>query len=514
VHERPAASTSSSAAGGGPGRERLLLTAAAALLGGLVLGGLAATGVSPVLLAAGVLAPAVLVGTIVRPSVGLLVLTFIVYTHLSDVAVAFHGTPSVLQPYLLLLLIGLAAHAVADGALPSGLGLPTALLAAYAAVLGAGIFHAGDPDAAWFVLNVFLRDAVVVLLVVALLRTSRDLRAMVWVLVLSGGALAALGAFQYVTGSFGSSFGGFAQAGVKNIAEGNDDWRLSGPIADPNHWAQALIVVVPLALGRLRGSRSSWGRAVGGVALAATVVGIVLTFSRGALVAMAVLLVVALLLRRPPTWSIAVAGAGLLLALPFLPGGYVDRLGSLAQAVPGVGGEGSSDEASLSSRLSAALAARDMALDNPVLGVGPGQFPIRYREYSLGLGVPNSERGVEPHNMYLEVAAETGYLGLLAWGALACTALWRLVRARRRLRAAGERFEADLVEDLGLALGGYLLSGLFVHNAYPRLYWLLIGAALAVPVVVRSVLAHRPAAHPVLDPGYGVSSAGAVDARG
>jgi hypothetical protein len=120
--------------------------------------------------------------------------------------------------------------------------------------------------------------------------------------------------------------------------------------------------------------------------------------------------------------------------------------------------------------------------------VGAGQFTVRYREYSLGLGVNNAQGGVEPHNMYLEVAAETGYLGLLSWGAIVGVAFWRLRCGRLLLRQAGKRRESDLVEDLALALAGYLLSGMFVHNAYPRLFWLLIGAALAVPVVVRSVM--------------------------
>jgi hypothetical protein len=68
-------------------------------VGSVVLGLLAGSGASPVLVLAALLAPAVLAGTLLRPDLGLLVLVLMVFTRLSDVAVAFHSTPSVLQPF-------------------------------------------------------------------------------------------------------------------------------------------------------------------------------------------------------------------------------------------------------------------------------------------------------------------------------------------------------------------------------------------------------------------------------
>ncbi len=477
----------------GPGVAGLVATGVFGAVGGALLGGLVGSGASSVLLVALLLGPAVLVGTMVRPAWGLLVLALLVFTHLSDVAVEFYGAPSLLQPFLLVLVLAVGIRVVRDRELPSGLGTPTLLILAYGAVLSLGLFFVRDAEPTLFALNTYVRDAVVALLVVALLRTGRSLERFTWVLILSGGLLAGLGVLQYVTGSFEVQFGGFAQASVKNIAGGTSDYRISGPIADPNHWAQALLVIIPLALGRMRRSRTVWARSVGAGALLACVLAVVFTYSRGALVALVLLGLLALCLRPPPLWAVAASVAAIVLALPLLPGGYVDRLGQLAEALPGVS-QGRTGEASLSSRLSALLAGQQMALDHPFLGVGAGQFPERYREYSLGLGVDNAQGGVAPHNMYVEVAAETGYAGVLSWGALLGVSLWRLGRGREALRRAGRLHHADLVEDLGLALAGYLLGGLFVHNAYPRLYWLLIGAALAMPAVVRSVLSAAGAA--------------------
>ncbi len=482
---------------------RTLLPAVLAVVGvaaGLVVGALAGSGASPVLIAVALASPVVLVATLVRPSLGLLVLVFIVFTHLSDVAVGVHGTPSVLQPYLLLLLAAVLMHVAWERRLPDGLGTPALLLLSYGIVLSLGLFFVRDRGPTAFALNTYLRDAVVALLVVALLRTGRHLERTVWVIVLSGGALAALGVVQYVTGSFSNEFGGFAQASIKNIASGQDDFRISGPIADPNHWAQALLVVSALALGRARRSRTWQVRWLAAGVLLASVLAIVFSFSRGALVALALTAVIGVCLRPPPAWSLALLGVVAVLALPLLPAGYVDRLGQLAQAVPGIS-DGRTGEASLSGRFSALIAGRDMALDQPLLGVGAGQFAARYREYSLGLGIDTTEGGVQPHNMYLEVAAETGYVGLLTWGAVLGVTLQRLYRGRMALRRRGRLHEAGLLEDLALGLVAYLLGGLFVHNAYPRLYWLLIGTALATPAVVQSVLAARDGAGPPTDVG-------------
>jgi O-antigen ligase len=162
-------------------------------------------------------------------------------------------------------------------------------------------------------------------------------------------------------------------------------------------------------------------------------------------------------------------------------------VGQLAGALTGLEG-GQTGEASLSGRLSAIRAGEQMIRENPVVGVGLGQFQTAYPDYSRGQGVNTVVNGVEPHNLFLEVAAETGYLGVVGFAALVGTALFRLWRGRRELRAAGHRRPADLVEDVLLGLLAYLMSGMFVHNAYPRFFWLLIGIALAVPYVVTDVL--------------------------
>ena len=64
--------------------------------------------------------------------------------------------------------------------------------------------------------------------------------------------------------------------------------------------------------------------------------------------------------------------------------------------------------------------------DHPVLGVGVGNYPIAYARYSL----PKWRMALgHAHNYYLNIAAETGLLGLLAYCMLWATATWQTVQA-------------------------------------------------------------------------------------
>jgi len=40
----------------------------------------------------------------------------------------------------------------------------------------------------------------------------------------------------------------------------------------------------------------------------------------------------------------------------------------------------------------------------------------------------------------------------------------------------------------GIATIGYLVSSIFIHGAYPRYFWLIVGIALSLPQAVRNTL--------------------------
>ena len=114
----------------------------------------------------------------------------------------------------------------------------------------------------------------------------------------------------------------------------------------------------------------------------------------------------------------------------------------------------------------------------PLGGVGYGNYPELYQDYSPWIGLDPRREPREAHSLYLEVASETGVLGLgvLTIGLALARAL--IVRGRRQLGAVGATSGLLMLDALGLALIAFLITSVFLHGAYPRVFWLLFGASV------------------------------------
>lgn len=121
-------------------------------------------------------------------------------------------------------------------------------------------------------------------------------------------------------------------------------------------------------------------------------------------------------------------------------------------------------------RIESFLRGFEMWLRNPLLGAGLGVF---IHEYITANGIP-----LVIHNSFLWIAAELGTIGLVAFGMLAYAVIRSLPRLDR------EANPDALVIIVGIAVTMAMMS--MVHDMlYQRLFWLLLGAAVAVPYTVR-----------------------------
>jgi putative inorganic carbon (HCO3(-)) transporter len=94
------------------------------------------------------------------------------------------------------------------------------------------------------------------------------------------------------------------------------------------------------------------------------------------------------------------------------------------------------------------------------------------------------------HSLYLQIAAEHGMLGLLAFAGMIASALFQLQHTGRRLKRS--RPELSLLATwLMMGLVVYLTTGLFLHATYIRYFWLFLGVAGAAS----SVLGARSSVH-------------------
>jgi putative inorganic carbon (HCO3(-)) transporter len=179
--------------------------------------------------------------------------------------------------------------------------------------------------------------------------------------------------------------------------------------------------------------------------------------------------------------------AGLLVVA--LPSDFTERLTTLEQVFPG-GGETLHPDSSFEKRRLVTRAAWEMFLDHPLSGVGAANYTVHYDRYADRVGSAAREYDDPgethyPHNLYLEIGAETGVPGLLVFGAAVLVAFGYLRRARRRALARGDPGTAVLARGVALGLVGYLVSSLFLHGQFQRYLWLLFALAAALDALGR-----------------------------
>lgn len=180
--------------------------------------------------------------------------------------------------------------------------------------------------------------------------------------------------------------------------------RFSYPLDHPNTAGYLFAMSLPWAL-YVATTDSRWRRGLGAFSGAGQMVALVLTFSRGAWLGWSVAFVY--LAAAFGHWrylaGITVLGFACVLVSPSIQ----DRLVSITR--PG-------EDPALQERLQRLTSSVRLGIDNPVLGIGYGRGPLKesLRPYLKGTLLENSPV-LHTHNVYVEIFAETGLVGLLAF---------------------------------------------------------------------------------------------------
>lgn len=435
-----------------------------------------------------------IVAIFIRPERGLLMMAAFLYTNASEPLVEKHGFASALQ---FLLLVTAAAKAVEllrhdeRGERQLVVDPVLAPLVCYGAVLFLSSLVAARIGLSDGALSEHLKGILIFLVVTNIIRSPRMLRRIVWVLVLSGAFLGTISVFQVLTGAYAQEFAGFGHVKIAEVVLEVREPRIAGSLSDPNFYAQILVMIVPLALYRLWDEPSPLRKAVAGYALAVCMAAAVFTYSRGGAIALGLVLLLALLHRRIRPKFVLL---GLLAVVPFalsLPQGFTGRLDTLVQfgstATESVLGR---EDSSFRDRRRLMAVAWEMFSDHPVLGVGAGNFSENFDPYAdhIGMSVSSFEkfgRQHFPHNLYLQIAAETGIAGLIAFASIIAATLMSLRMAYRSFIRSGATHTAHMVVSISLALVAYLTTSLFLHGAYIRYLWLVVAISASAAQVAR-----------------------------
>jgi O-antigen ligase len=451
-----------------------------------------------------------------RPQVAVPVFAFVFYLNLTTLATRFHGAPAVVAVLFGLILVLPALKYVLMERRRIVFPVPYGFMFAYFGAALASTLLSADVESSALAISLFLSEGLLLyILVVNVIRSTAMLRQVIWALLLAGAVMGAVSIWQETTQSYNNVLGGLAQINEIGFGVGEDTGgtivrpRLAGPIGEQNRYAQVLLVLVPLGLFRFWGEKQLAWRALAGICTLLIISGILLTFSRGAAVALGGLFLTMAALRYIRLRDLLVVGVTIALLIGIVAPQQLIRLGSLAGVGALLGSQEENADGALVGRATSNLAALNAFLDHPVLGVGPGQYFRRFsQEYGNDLGLRHFDTQRRAHNLYLETAADLGIVGFSMFMSVIAATLIPLWRLRRRLRTTRPDL-ANIAASFFLSIVGYLYTGVFLHLSYERYFWIL----LALGAVAAAVIRHdagpdllddppepRPAPHRAADP--------------
>ncbi|WP_077048800.1 O-antigen ligase [Pseudomonas sp. KK4] len=276
-----------------------------------------------------------------------------------------------------------------------------------------------------------------------------------------------------------------------------DQGRAAGLLEDPNGFAMLIAFAVPLALLLvIRGPnllhRLFWlgcfGLLLGGMTK---------TESRSGLVVLFLSLLIGLWhyrtqLTRIRPRHLGFAMIGLAIAIPLgvavMPPGYVARIQSLSILSSGA----KAQDESLGRRASYIVVGSQMIREHPLLGTGPGTFPLHYattgyaKVFSANRKIGDLYR--RAHNTYLEIFSELGVpAGMLFVGMMA-TGMYNLTRARRAWLQRRNGQQADLLTHLCMSYLSLALFLMFLSAPNQKYVWIM----LALTCVLRTKAEESP----------------------
>jgi O-antigen ligase len=422
---------------------------------------------------------------------GLLFLVFISYTRFSEVLMEFQGLPSVAKPFLAIMVVSIIVRWAVLDEKPKGWLVPTVLFGVMWTVGLISLLYSPVPDRVWARLLDDAKDMLIAIVVVVLCQRGPTFRRVMWVLIGVGFFLGTLAVYQYFTGTFNNDYGGFAISQQHQIIGTIDDYRSTGPMGDPNFFAQIMVTIVPLSLERFLHEKRNSLRLIAIWTFAVSVLTILFTYSRGGFLALLVAVVVLLIYYPPQRFQIPIIIVAVVAFIYFLPPNYLDRLSTLTKLFePRTTNR--IEERSLQGRLSENLTAWEMVRSNPLFGVGLSSYNYLFPIYSKKLGIALVATEREAHNLYLEVLAETGIIGFSVTFLLLFTSFETVWHARRLFQRSRMQDYAGLTTGFFAGLAGYFTAAVFIHNAFPRFFFLLLGIALSLRLVAPNTIAEQP----------------------
>jgi O-antigen ligase len=304
---------------------------------------------------------------------------------------------------------------------------------------------ATDRLQAWNSFVEYIKVVIIFIVMVNVMRTETRLKTTIFVVLIASCVLsiAALKDFE---------------AGKLALRGQRIEGAIGGLFQNPNDLALHLVTTIPIALALMLASKRIVMKVLYGIVLPLSVVGVVLTFSRGGFLGlMAATGVFAWRLPRRNKFLIPLVLSPIFLAvILFAPGGYGSRLST-------------TNDDSAAARTDELKRSLYIAARHPVLGVGIGDYVLY------------SNRDQATHNAYTQVASECG----LTAAVLYLLFLISPIKGLRKIAKQTENYRRRppfyyLAIGLEASLIGYMVSSFFASVAFLWYAYYLVAYAICI----------------------------------
>lgn len=413
-------------------------------------------------------------------NLSLFILIFMIYIRISDIAISEFGLPSILQPMIVAIMGIVVVRFIATGQKIQGWSKALYPIGIYMLSILLSSFFADDFDRAKEVLLDFIPNILIVLSLIIIIQKESDIPIMVYGLLSAGILLGTISVIQIGFNFYAHDFAGFGMIQEMNIVDEIDSMRIGGSIGDPNIYAQVMLFIIPIAFERMINEKNFFLKLVAIWSFIATFLTVVFTYSRGAFIAMAIMGLFYVIYKKVPLKYLILGVLILSLLIPFLPSNYIDRILTIPQSLPFFGNS-VKEEVSYSGRWSEMVSAIMMFLDHPLIGVGVNNYKYHYLDYARRIGT--DLRGTErnPHILYLQILAEQGIIGFLAFSFIIYMMFRELLTAAK-IFSANKKYKkyGSIAESVMIGMVGWLSAALFLHLAYPRYFWIIYAFAFSI----------------------------------
>ncbi|MGB5106913.1 MAG: O-antigen ligase family protein [Candidatus Zixiibacteriota bacterium] len=331
----------------------------------------------------------------------------------------------------------------------------------------------------WFAVD-FLWLFLYYVLLINILTTEFRIKGFVWLFMLAGGYNAISSAIAYFSGTL------VVAQGIER-AEG-----LSG--TDPNTLAVSIMLALPFLLFSMQWIKNNFLRLIPLIFLVAGVFTIAITGSRSGVIGIVTVAFLVWLVTKKKMITAVVAILVLIAGWFALPPQYQTRYSTIFSEERDASSEG---------RIDAWKAGWGMFKANPITGIGVDCFPLAYSSGNYS----DVRALLRPHNMYIQIIAELGLVGLVTFGALIWYVMRSNFRLRKQFKAAGKGDHAFVWISYAIttSIAALFVTSIFGHSLF-RAHWYVCAAlTVALMTVAKDVLAgNTPAsAQSELTPQFG-----------